>query len=273
MVGVKYIASVSFGKDSLAMLLRLLAENKPLDAVVFYDTGMEFDAIYRIRDRIIPYLELFRIEYVELHPDEPFLYSMFDREVKYRNKEGHHCGFGWCGGVCRWGTSQKTAAIHRYKKSLSEPVTDYVGIAADEPDRFDKAQSENKVLPLVDWGMEESDCLSFCRARGWEWTEQTTTGPVDLYDVLDRVSCWCCRNKNLKELRAVYTYLPEYWSKLKNLQSRLDEPMKGRGKSVFDLERRFDIENQWIQEGKKIGTKEFYRALKLHETEGKENAH
>ena len=48
---MKYIASVSFGKDSLSMLLRLVEEKKPLDAVVFYNTGMEFDAIYRIRDR------------------------------------------------------------------------------------------------------------------------------------------------------------------------------------------------------------------------------
>ena len=41
----RYIASVSFGKDSLAMLLRLIEENKPLDEVVLYDTGMEFEAI------------------------------------------------------------------------------------------------------------------------------------------------------------------------------------------------------------------------------------
>ena len=31
---MKYIASCSFGKDSLAMVLRLIAENKPLDEVV-----------------------------------------------------------------------------------------------------------------------------------------------------------------------------------------------------------------------------------------------
>ena len=43
-VGMKYIASISFGKDSLAMLLRLLEENLPLDMAVFYNTGMEFDA-------------------------------------------------------------------------------------------------------------------------------------------------------------------------------------------------------------------------------------
>jgi len=55
-VGMKYIASISFGKDSLAMLLRLLEENLPLDMAVFYNTGMEFDAIYRIRDEVKPLL-------------------------------------------------------------------------------------------------------------------------------------------------------------------------------------------------------------------------
>lgn len=47
---MKYIASVSFGKDSLAMLLKLVENKMPLDEVVFYDTGMEFKAIYNIRD-------------------------------------------------------------------------------------------------------------------------------------------------------------------------------------------------------------------------------
>lgn len=163
--------------------------------------------------------------------------------------------------------------IRRYKRSLREPVTDYVGIAADEPERFDKAQDVGKVMPLVLWGMTEADCLAWCKARGWGWIEHTKKGPVDLYDLLDRVSCWCCRNKNLKELRAIYNGLPEYWDRLKTLQSKLPDPMKGAGKSVFDLERRFEIENRWIREGRKIGTKEFYREITLHkEMEAKENA-
>lgn len=49
---MKYVASVSFGKDSLAMLLKIIEEKMPLDEVVFYDTGMEFKAIYETRDRI-----------------------------------------------------------------------------------------------------------------------------------------------------------------------------------------------------------------------------
>lgn len=101
-VGMKYIASISFGKDSLAMLLRLLEENLPLDMAVFYNTGMEFDAIYRIRDEVKPLLAQHGVEFVELQPAEPFLYSMLERKVVSKQK-GEHLGYGWCGGLCRCG--------------------------------------------------------------------------------------------------------------------------------------------------------------------------
>ena len=92
-VGMKYIASVSFGKDSLAMLLRILEEGLPLDIVVFYNTGMEFEAIYHIRDEISPLLSKRGVEFVELQPAEPFLYSMLERKVVSKQK-GEHLGYG-----------------------------------------------------------------------------------------------------------------------------------------------------------------------------------
>ena len=101
-----YIASVSFGKDSLAMLLRLIEENKPLDEVVFYDTGMEFKAIYNIRDKVKQLLNDKGIKYTELKPKCDFCYKMFDKEVKGRNGKTHK-GYSWCGGRCRWGTTEK----------------------------------------------------------------------------------------------------------------------------------------------------------------------
>ena len=68
-----YIASVSFGKDSLAMLLLILEnlEQYPLNEVVFFDWGMEFQAIYRNRDKIIPILESKNIKFTELTPPNP----------------------------------------------------------------------------------------------------------------------------------------------------------------------------------------------------------
>lgn len=86
--------------------------------------------------------------------------------------------------------------------------------------------------------MTENDCLQYCYDHNIRWDEDG----IELYSVLDRVSCWCCRNKNLKELKNMYLYLPKYWKLLKGLQSKIDSPMKGDGKSIFELEERFKKE-------------------------------
>lgn len=98
---MKYIASCSFGKDSLAMVLMLIERGLPLDEVVFYDTGMEFQAIYDLRDAMLPIFQQHGIKYTTLYPDNPFLYDMLERPVKGRERRG----YGWCGGLCRWGTT------------------------------------------------------------------------------------------------------------------------------------------------------------------------
>lgn len=234
----KYVASVSFGKDSLSMLLLILEKGLPLHEVVFYDTGMEFQAIYSIRDRILPILEEHGVKYTELHPPRPFLFDMLEKPVNSK-KNGLHYGYSWCGGCARWGTATKTAALDSHARKAGKNVVQYVGIAADEPKRLRRLE-ENKVAPLADWGITEADALRLCYEGGYFWEENG----FRLYDILDRVSCWCCANKNLKELRNIYTHLPEYWNRLKEIQARTDRPMKGEGKSVFDLEERFRKEKQ-----------------------------
>lgn len=233
----RYVASVSFGKDSLAMLLMILEKNLPLDEVIFYDTGMEFQAIYNLRDKIRPMLEARNIAFTELKPSYDFEYRMFEYRVN-RGKENEHLGMSWCGGPCRWGTADKLSTIAKHTKDCIE----YVGIAADEPERLNKERKGTKLFPLADWNMTEKNCLEYCYSRGYDWNENG----IELYKVLDRVSCWCCANKNLKELKNMYFFMPDYWEKLKNLQSRTSRPMKGEGKSVFDLEKRFSSEGLQI---------------------------
>lgn len=239
---LKYIASCSFGKDSLAMILILIEKQYPLDEVVFYDTGMEFDAIYKIRDKVKPILQQHGIKYTELHPKNPFIYDMLERPV-FSKQKGHHKGYGWCGGTCRWGTTYKTKAIDDYV-SRQQVCRHYIGIALDEPERLQRLVSP-KCAPLAELGMVESACLDYCYSKGFRWQE----GDVELYQILDRVSCWCCANKNRKELKNIYDYLPEYWNKLKSLQSEIDRPMKkfcnkkyGEYGNVFEMEKVFSKE-------------------------------
>lgn len=86
--------------------------------------------------------------------------------------------------------------------------------------------------------MTEKDCLQYCYDKGYNWLEDG----IELYSILDRVSCWCCANKNLKELKNYYLYLPTYWGKLKQLQSKTDRPFKYNKYTIFDLEEKFKLE-------------------------------
>lgn len=224
-----YVASFSGGKDSTAMVLKLLKEQPssdyPLDEVVFFDTGMEFDSVYKVVGFIESLCEVKKIGFHRLYPDEPFLSKMLIRPVK------DHYGYDWCGGLCRWMTRIKLDTINRYCKGRFQ----YVGIAYDEQQRC-----ADKLYPLIDWKMTESDCLRYCYSQGISWKENG----IELYSILDRVSCWCCSNKNLKELKAIYKHLPKYWGYLKGLQSRIDRPFRRDGKTIFDLEEIFKTKEE-----------------------------
>lgn len=208
---MRHIASVSFGKDSLYMLLQLIETGAPLDEVVFYDTGMEFQAIYDTRDDVLPLLAEHGIKYTELHPEYSFTWKMFDKPVDGPN--GFHHGYSWCGGRCRWGTTDKLKALDRYAEAQGAVV--YIGIAADETTRLVKERKSYKRHPLAEWGVTEAEALRGCYDYGYFWIESTSG--MSLYEILDRVSCWCCANKNLRELRNMWEYLPEYWAQLKDM--------------------------------------------------------
>lgn len=229
-----YVSSLSMGKDSVCQTLMLIEKGYPLDEAVFFNTGMEFRALYYTRDKLVPILQANGIKYTELHPETPFLYSMLERPVKKRGTDIiHKYGYSWCGGTCRWGTSEKLRALRRY---IGPEKFFYVGLACDEPHRFEKEWHPNRILPLADWGISEADALAYCYEKGFDWREDG----IALYSILDRVSCWFCGNKNLKELYHMYLYLPRYWEQLKELQSRTNRSFRQKsGETIFDLEKRF----------------------------------
>lgn len=114
------------------------------------------------------------------------------------------------------------------EKSISDKTTENIfGIATDETKRIEKERNEHKLLPLVDWGMTEQDCLEYCYRKGFFWEENG----VQLYDVLDRVSCWCCANKNKKELENMRVFLPNYYLKYIDLLKQIKQNNKKRSSS------------------------------------------
>lgn len=236
---IKYVANLSFGKDSLCMCLKLIDLGYPLDEIIFFSTGMDFPCIDEMVKKFSDYCVEKGVKFTVIEPDKPFEWYMTEKLVTKRDGSIQK-GYGFCSNKCRFGTGLKIQAINRYYKSYGDVcIVQYIGCCIDEQKRLRHERSKNTVnlYPLAEWGMTEADCLKFCREKGWNWM----VGDVDLYDILDRVSCWCCGNKNLKELRAIYKYLPETFEKLKILQDKIGMPFRD-GKTVYDLEERFKLE-------------------------------
>lgn len=231
---MNYIASFSGGKDSTAMVLRLMEERRPLDHVVFFDTQLEFGAVYSVVDKVRRIVEDAGIEFMTLRNKDSVWLDMLARPTRTGNY-----GYGWCGGKCRWITRFKQQELTRFKKSIGGGIS-YIGIAADETHRM----KDDNLYPLVEWDMTESDCLAYCHAHGIYWEEDG----VELYSIYRRVSCWCCRYTGLGELRNMYHYQPKYWGWLKGLQHKMPEyPFRLDGKSIFDLEERFRKEDEQME--------------------------
>ena len=103
-----YIASFSGGKDSTAMVLRLIEDKRPLDKVVFFDTQMEFKSVYQIVDKVEELCKTNGIEFIRLRADENVWLTMLARPVK------DHYGYEWCGGQADGELLVKHAISLRY---------------------------------------------------------------------------------------------------------------------------------------------------------------
>lgn len=228
----KNIVSFSGGKDSTAMLLMMLEKQIRIDEIIFIDTTAEYADMYIHISKIE---SMINRKITKLKFDKSFEFYMLEYK-KTRGKSKGKRGYGWCGALCRWGTTLKKQIFRKYiKEKYNEKIIEFQGIASDELIRTKKNKEKKWEVkyPLVQWGITETEALEYCYKIGLNWN--------GLYQHLDRVSCWCCRNKNLKELKNIYLYMPEVWMKLKVLEEFIGTYRK---KTLLELEERFESELQ-----------------------------
>lgn len=159
-----YIVSLSGGKDSTAMLLRLIEEKRPIDRILFCDTGLEFPQMYDHLNKLEQYIGR---KITRLKAEYSFEYYFLEYVPKRKNPAlRQYTGNSWAGPNNRWCTGRlKINVVNKYLKELKKnyDVVEYIGIAADEPKRVKHA-----CYPLVEWGMTEKDCLDYCYAHGFD---------------------------------------------------------------------------------------------------------
>ena len=133
-----YAASLSGGKDSTAMVLRLVEEGCPLDFVMFCDTGLEFPRMYEHVEKLEKALP---VPVVHLKEEKGFEYYLLRYTPERKDLDSPYAGrpgMSWAGPKNRWCTSVlKTVVINKYLSGFRKnyEIVKYIGIAADEPQR------------------------------------------------------------------------------------------------------------------------------------------
>lgn len=257
-----HVVSFSGGKDSTAMLLKMLEQNMKIDCILFCDTGLEFPDMYEHINKLEKNIGR---KITRVKAEQSFEYLMLEHKVKHKDnsatvkKYGDEiCGYSWPGSRQRWCTSRlKDEPREKLLRELRKQyeVINYVGIAADEQYRLrrERNKSENHIHPLVDWGMTENDCLQYCYEQGYDWN--------GLYKHFHRVSCWCCSLQSLSELRELYRNYPELWEQLKKWDKQTWRKFRA-DYSVEELEKRFIFEEEWQKLGEMLRSRAFFSALK-----------
>jgi len=215
-----HIISFSGGKDSTAVLLKLYELNQLDNKIILHISMQEWEHPEMLEhvEKVEKYInhKIIKINVFENGPTEKMLNHIVNK------RDGTtQSGYWWCG-KARWGTTYKMQAIERFYKQFDK-VVEYIGYATDEKapmrqgkiNRYRNNELENTVYPLVDWNMTEQDALKYCYNKGFDWG--------GLYELYDRVSCWCCQNNNLKELKNMYEYEPEKWLKLKEMDKQIEK--------------------------------------------------
>lgn len=115
-------------------------------------------------------------------------------------------------------------------------IVEYLGIAADEPDRFGQL-NDRKRAPLAEFGIEEPLCGLYCQYSG-------CLGPS--YETSCRDGCWFCHNQGVDQLRNLWKNYPDHWALL--MKWDLDSPVtfKADGHTVHDFDRRFQMEEDGV---------------------------
>lgn len=235
---MEYILSLSYGKDSLACLGAIEELGWPLDRIIHAEVWatdtipadlppmVEFKAK---ADTIIK--ERWGIEVEHIRSKWTFE-SRFYSKISNRAKpefigriRGFPLTFGsWC--------ARDLKVSHLQSKS----GVNYVGIAADEPNRFGQL-SEKTVSPLVEAGWDEAKCRKWCE-------ENDLLSPI--YTTAARGGCWFCPKQPTDQLRFVRKNYPQLWALL--LEWDKDSPVtfKANEHTVHDYEKRFQLEDDGL---------------------------
>lgn len=238
-----YIASCSFGKDSIATILLALENNEPLDRVVFAEVMFDHEKgisgeipehIEWVYEVAIPKLKSMgvKVDVVKAEKDYVSLCKTILKKGKNKGKMyGLQNSF-----PCYANSELKIRPIRSYYSQMRNDydIVQYVGIAIDEPKRLMRLEGTNKVSLLAKYGYTEKMAMDLCR-------KYNLLSP--LYEMGERGGCFFCYNANIKRYMHIFKNYPSYWKALKDLYHETKSKSFKYNKTIEDIEQEIrDIE-------------------------------
>lgn len=248
--GKQRVLSLSYGKDSLACLGAIEQLGLPLDRIVHAEVW----ATDTIQADLPPMVEFkskadaiikerwgFEVEHFHssAYGTEKFTYEkgFYRLKGKKSYRAGTITGFPFISKRGAWCNSElKMAAINAALKSTKDCIQ-YVGIAADEPERLARLDGMNKISPIALIGWSEVDCMEWC-------ANNNLRSPI--YDGFIRGGCWFCHNQGIEALRTFRHRYPELWQLLLKWDNDSPVSFKPDGHTVHDFDRRFQLEDEGL---------------------------
>lgn len=217
---MKYIASCSGGKDSIATIILAHEYNEPMDMIIFSEvmfdeniSGELPEHIDFIKNKAFPLFESWGYKTKILHADRTYIEN-FMREPTRGKRFGTGAKIGFPMSMkCDINKSIKVKAIRKFYESITEEVTQYIGIAIDELDRLARMKISDvpKISLLEKYGYTEQMAYDLCK-------QYDLLSPI--YEFASRGGCWFCPNAKDCELRHLRKFHPELWQKLLDLENK-----------------------------------------------------
>lgn len=237
---MKYLASCSFGKDSIAAIITHLQNGGGIDEAVYcrimFDDTLSAELPEHedwIYETAIPKLERdWGVKTKVVQGEKTYKEHFYQKKIKGKNKDKIY-GFPILFG--QWCTSDLKRGVIEKHKNTFKKHKEIIGITIDEPNRMkSKRNSPDVILPLVEHGITQAQSFEIAKRAGL-LSPAYNKGRT-------RLGCWFCHNQRIDELRRLRKEYPELWDRL--LQLDKDSRMTFKpDATIHDLDKRFAEED------------------------------
>ena len=228
----KQYVAFSGGKDSTAMLLRMIELGERIDGVFFADTGEEWSMLI---DYIKSIEKLTGVP-IEIIKPTVSLWDWMDHIVTRGDNKGKYRGFPLAFTPCAFMRDVKFTP--QQLKTKDGVVC--IGYAYDEMERGKEAKLKGLIrCPLQEWGWTESKCVDYLNSKG-------LLNP--LYTNFNRLGCIACPKQNMASLYVIWKQHPIEWERIRDFNNKQN---KLKGQDILFVDGPFG----WIEKKFKKGWK------------------